>query len=64
MTFLKDLSVLILSVVLTGSQVGNIHFLIKKEKSLEAEKLFHFCDRNYRQEFNIIVERQLCGNSR
>lgn len=64
MTFLKDLGVLILSVVLTGSQVGNIHFLIKKEKSLETEKLFHFCDRNYSQEFNTIVERQLCGNSR
>lgn len=60
MTFLKDLSVLILSVVLTGSQVGNI----QKKKSLEAEKLFHFCDRNYSQEFDIIMERQLCGNSR
>jgi hypothetical protein len=30
-------------------------FLIKKKKSLEPEKLFHLCEKNYSREFAIIT---------
>lgn len=64
MTSLKDISVLFLTFVLTGSQVGDIHFLIKKKKSLVPEMLIHLWGRDCSQEFNISMEKQLCGNFR
>lgn len=53
---------LFLTFVLTGSLVGDIHFLIKKKKSLVPEMPFHLSRRNCSQELNISMEKQLCGN--
>ena len=63
MTSLKNLSVLFFTFVLTGSQVGDIHFLIKK-KSLVPEMPFNLSGRNCSQGLTISMEKQLCGNFR
>ena len=64
MTSLKNLSVLFFPFVLTGSQVADIHFLIKKKKSLVPEMPFNLLGRNCSQELTISMEKQLCGNFR